>query len=157
MDIAFDAPSRSIMINAPDDDGSPTLLRVPGSDHFTRTPWQRLAHVLLCHHGARLQLRPRPGQGPVSECERFTRSGRLPADHVSPERRGPARWWSGRAGLVDEESQDRSSGRRIVIQVAAPRLGPVSLPGSVRCHSGRSAPPRRFRRTSIRCRAVQKW
>jgi hypothetical protein len=40
MAIAFDAPSRSIMINAPDKDGSPTLLRVPGSDHFTPTPWR---------------------------------------------------------------------------------------------------------------------
>jgi hypothetical protein len=40
MDIAFDAESRSIMINAPDDDGSPTLMRVPGSDHFTATPWR---------------------------------------------------------------------------------------------------------------------
>jgi hypothetical protein len=39
MHIAFEAQSRSIMVNAPDDDGSPTLLRVPGSDHFTRTPW----------------------------------------------------------------------------------------------------------------------
>jgi hypothetical protein len=39
MSIGFDAPSRSIMINTRDDDGSPALLRVPGSDHFTRTPW----------------------------------------------------------------------------------------------------------------------
>lgn len=38
--IAFDADSRSIMINAPDKDGSPTLLRVPGSDQFTPTPWR---------------------------------------------------------------------------------------------------------------------
>jgi hypothetical protein len=38
--IGFDEPSRSIMVNAPDDDGSPTLLPVPGSDHFTRTPWR---------------------------------------------------------------------------------------------------------------------
>ena len=40
VDIAFDAESRSVLINAPDDDGSPTLLRVPGSDHFTGTPWR---------------------------------------------------------------------------------------------------------------------
>jgi hypothetical protein len=40
MDIAFDAESQSIMINAPDGDGSPTLLRVPGSGHFTATPWR---------------------------------------------------------------------------------------------------------------------
>ncbi len=40
MDIAFDAQSRSIMVNAPDDDGSPTLLRVPGSARFTPTPWR---------------------------------------------------------------------------------------------------------------------
>lgn len=39
-DIAFDPESRSIMVNAPDDDGSPILLRVPGSDHFTATPWR---------------------------------------------------------------------------------------------------------------------
>jgi hypothetical protein len=40
LDTRFDAESRSIMINAPDDDGSPTLLREPGSDHFTGTPWR---------------------------------------------------------------------------------------------------------------------
>ncbi|ORV95435.1 hypothetical protein AWC11_00010 [Mycobacterium interjectum] len=40
MDIAYDAESRSIMVNAPDDDGSPTLLRAPGSDRFTGTPWR---------------------------------------------------------------------------------------------------------------------
>jgi len=40
VDVAFDAESRSIQINAPDDDSSPTLLRVPGSDHFTGTPWR---------------------------------------------------------------------------------------------------------------------
>lgn len=40
MGIAFDAPSRSIMINAPDKDGSPTLVRVPGSALFTGTPWR---------------------------------------------------------------------------------------------------------------------
>lgn len=37
---AFDAPSQSIMISALDDDGSPALLRVPGSDRFTGTPWR---------------------------------------------------------------------------------------------------------------------
>ncbi|ORW33323.1 hypothetical protein AWB91_09390 [Mycobacterium paraense] len=40
VDITFDAPSRSILINAPDEDGSPTLVQVPGSDHFTGTPWR---------------------------------------------------------------------------------------------------------------------
>ena len=40
MHIAFDAESQSIMIYAPDDDGSPILLPVPGSDHFTGTPWR---------------------------------------------------------------------------------------------------------------------
>jgi len=40
LDIGFDAPSESIMVNAPDEDGSPTLLWVPGSDHFTGTPWR---------------------------------------------------------------------------------------------------------------------
>jgi hypothetical protein len=40
VDIRFDAESQTIMINALDDDGSPTLLRVPGSDHFTGTPWR---------------------------------------------------------------------------------------------------------------------
>jgi hypothetical protein len=40
MNIAFDAPSRSIMISALDNDGSPALLRMPGSEHFTRTPWR---------------------------------------------------------------------------------------------------------------------
>ena len=40
MDIRFDGESQSIMINAPDDDGSPTLLRVPGSERFTATPWR---------------------------------------------------------------------------------------------------------------------
>jgi hypothetical protein len=39
VDIAFDAPSRSITVGAPDDDGSPLLLRMPGSDQFTGTPW----------------------------------------------------------------------------------------------------------------------
>lgn len=40
MNIGFDPGSRSIMIYGPDDDGSPILLRVPGSDHFTATPWR---------------------------------------------------------------------------------------------------------------------
>lgn len=38
--IAYDAPSRSIGVAAPDDDGSPVLLPAPGSDHFTRAPWR---------------------------------------------------------------------------------------------------------------------
>ncbi len=38
--IAYDAPSRSIGVAAPDDDGSPVLRPAPGSDHFTGTPWQ---------------------------------------------------------------------------------------------------------------------